>query len=100
MTVNLTSLLVMTTLFISVSDSLPKTSYIKMIDVWLIANLFVPFAETILHTVIDRLREEVEKEDEDGMRFLSARAIKVAPAEVLCILNTLRTTVLQCHISS
>jgi hypothetical protein len=35
-TVNLTSLLVLTTLFISVSGSLPKTAYVKMIDVWLI----------------------------------------------------------------
>ena len=35
-TVNLTSLLVLTTLFISVAGSLPQTAYIKMVDVWLI----------------------------------------------------------------
>ena len=35
-TVNLTSLLVLTTLFISVSKSLPPTAYVKMIDIWLI----------------------------------------------------------------
>ena len=29
-TVNLTALLVLTTLFISISDSLPKTNYIKV----------------------------------------------------------------------
>ena len=52
-TVNLTSLLVLATLFIGVSDSLPKTSEIKMIDVWLIVTLLVPFAEVILHTYID-----------------------------------------------
>ena len=41
--VNLTSLLVLTTLFISVSDGLPKTAYVKMIDIWLfLVNLF-PF---------------------------------------------------------
>ena len=57
-TVNLTSLLVLTTLFISVSNNLPKTAYVKMIDVWLIFVLCVPFVETILHTVIDWLREE------------------------------------------
>ncbi len=33
-TVNLTSLLVLTTLFISISESLPKTNYIKMMDMW------------------------------------------------------------------
>ncbi len=86
MTVNLTTLLVMTTLFISVSDSLPKTSYIKMIDVWLIANLCVPFAETILHTVIDRIREGVKKEEAEvaspRRRHLgSPRTLKVDPLE-------------------
>ena len=35
-TVNLTSLLVLTTLFISVSSSLPQTAYVKMVDLWLI----------------------------------------------------------------
>ena len=54
-TVNLTSLLVLTTLFISISDSLPKTAYIKMIDVWLIVCLFIPFSEVILHTLLDNL---------------------------------------------
>jgi len=57
-TVNLTSLLAITTLFISVSGGLPKTAYIKMIDVWLIANLLIPFLQTILHTAIDASRAE------------------------------------------
>ena len=46
-TVNLTSLLVLTTLFISVSNSLPNTSYVKMIDIWLIFVLCMPFLEVI-----------------------------------------------------
>ena len=62
-TVNLTSLLVLTTLFISVSSNLPKTAYVKMIDIWLIVVLCVPFFETILHTVMDALRE-----DDDNMK--------------------------------
>ena len=44
-TVNLTALLVLTTMFISVTESLPKTAYIKMVDIWLLFNLFIPFAE-------------------------------------------------------
>ena len=44
-TVNLTSLLVLTTLFISVSKSLPPTAYVKMIDIWLIFAQLIPFAE-------------------------------------------------------
>ena len=37
-------------MFINVSNQLPKTSYIKMMDVWLIFNLILPFAEVLLHT--------------------------------------------------
>ncbi len=47
-TVNLTALLSLTTLFIGVTNLLPKTSYIKMIDVWLISCLTVPFCQVVL----------------------------------------------------
>ncbi len=47
-TVNLTSLLALTTLFVSILNALPKTSYIKMMDVWLIFCLTIPFCEVIL----------------------------------------------------
>ncbi len=57
-TVNLTALLVQTTLFISISESLPKTNYIKMMDVWCIFNLFIPFIEVVIQTYMDNLREE------------------------------------------
>ena len=48
-TVNLTSLLVLTTLFISVSSSLPQTAYVKMVDVWLI------FAQVVLFFISSSL---------------------------------------------
>ena len=41
---------VLTTMFINISNQLPKTSYIKMMDVWLIFNLCLPFSEVLLHT--------------------------------------------------
>ena len=59
---NLTSLLVLTTLFISVSGSLPQTAYVKMVDVWLIFAQMVPWIEVLLHTFIDYLRTE----DDEG----------------------------------
>ena len=31
--------------FISMSNSLPKTSFVNMIDIWLLFNLTIPFAE-------------------------------------------------------
>ena len=63
--VNLTSLLVLTTLFISVSGSLPKTSYVKLIDVWLIFAQLIPFAEVLLHTYMDSLRGEEEGQERE-----------------------------------
>ena len=57
--VNMMVMLVLTTMFINVSNQLPKTSYIKMMDVWLIFNLIVPFVEVLLHTYKDTLRKEV-----------------------------------------
>ena len=61
-TVNLTCMLVLTTMFINVSNNLPKTSYIKMMDIWLIFNLLLPFMEVLLHTYIDYLRNDEDRE--------------------------------------
>ena len=60
-TVNLTALLVLVTLFISVSQSLPQTAYVKAVDVWLIFSMFVPFVEVLVHTWIDMMRTEGEE---------------------------------------
>ena len=61
-TVNLTSMLVLTTMFINVSNNLPKTSYMKMVDVWLLFNLLLPFIIVLLHTYMDTLRNDEERE--------------------------------------
>ena len=45
LSVNLTTMLVMTTIFVSVMEKLPLTSYPKMIDIWLIFCQLVPFTE-------------------------------------------------------
>ena len=44
------------TLTFLVSQTLPTTSYVKMVEVWLIFNLFIPFSEVLLHTYMDYLR--------------------------------------------
>ncbi len=51
--VNLTIMLVMTTIFTSKIEELPPTSDLKMIDYWLIFCLVVPFLEVILRTAIE-----------------------------------------------
>ena len=60
--VNLTSMLVLTTMFINVSNNLPKTSYMKMVDVWLLFNLLYPFIVVLMHTYMDTLRNDEERE--------------------------------------
>ena len=60
LSVNLTTMLVMTTIFISKMESLPPTSATKMIDYWLILCQLVPFAEVVLLTAMENLREEEE----------------------------------------
>ena len=56
-TVNLTTMLVMTTVFTSVMDKLPSTAYVKWVDVWLIFGQLIPFIETVLLTAMEYLRE-------------------------------------------
>ena len=64
LSVNLTTMLVMTTIFISKMEDLPHTSATKMIDYWLILCQLVPFAEVVLRTATEYLSEE-ELETED-----------------------------------
>ena len=61
LSVNLTTMLVMTTIFISKMESLPQTSDIKMIDIWLILCQMVPFSEVILLTAMEYNREDKKK---------------------------------------
>ena len=53
--VNLTIMLVMTTIFTSKIQELPSTSDTKMIDIWLIGCLLVPFTEVVLRTMMEVL---------------------------------------------
>ena len=55
-------MLVLTTMLINVSNNLPRTSYIKMIDIWLLASLTKPFFDVILQTYIDSLRDDSQRE--------------------------------------
>ena len=57
-TVNLTIMLVNTTIFTSKIQELPPTSDTKMIDIWLIFCLLVPFSFALVQTAIESFREE------------------------------------------
>ena len=58
LSVNLTTMLVMTTIFISKMESLPPTSETKMIDIWLVLCQMVPFAEVVLLTAMEYHRRD------------------------------------------
>ena len=57
LSVNLTTMLVMTTIFTNLMDKLPPTAYVKMIDIWLIGGQLIPFIEVVLLTIIEMLRD-------------------------------------------
>jgi len=67
-TVNVTTLLVLTTLFISISDALPRTSYVKAVDIWLITNLMIPFVEIILQSLMNVWYKDYEDKDSRILR--------------------------------
>ena len=64
LSVNLTTMLVMTTIFISKMEGLPPTSDTKMIDYWLILCQLVPFAQVVLLIAKEYFREEEQEEEE------------------------------------
>ena len=64
LSVNLTTMLVMTTIFISKMEGLPPTSATKMIDYWLILCQLVPFVQVVLLTAKEYLRKEKPEEDQ------------------------------------
>ena len=81
---NLTTMLVMTTIFIGEMQMLPTTAYIKMIDIWLVFCQLVPFSEVVLLTAIEFHRDYDESkptQDEQKSRDLAGRDV-LTPAWV------------------
>ena len=75
-TVNVTTLLVLTTLFISISDALPRTSYVKAVDLWLIANLMIPFFEMILQSLVNMLQTDDEYNNDSRLFMAPNQGMK------------------------
>ena len=73
--VALTTMLVMYTLYQSVSASLPVTSYLKMIDIWLLFGLFIPFLVFVLTIVIKNLSDE--EDDIEELQKLDRKKNKI-----------------------
>ncbi|XP_063592553.1 glutamate-gated chloride channel alpha-like [Penaeus indicus] len=57
-TVALTSLLVLATLFSELVGGLPKTSYLKLIDIWFLGCIIANFLMVMCLVIIDKRRKE------------------------------------------
>ena len=57
LSVNLTTMLMMTTMSIGKMQMLPTTAYVRIIDVWLVFCQLVPIAEVILITALECYRD-------------------------------------------
>ncbi|XP_063845197.1 uncharacterized protein LOC135091467 [Scylla paramamosain] len=75
---SLTVLLVLAALFTQTSTSLPKTSYFKMVDVWLLFSISVIFFVIVFHVIIDMAGEG--KLTGDFSRIPTT--VKVTPIEI------------------
>ena len=69
----------MTRSFIGLSSSLPTTSYVKMIDVWMIFTMTFPLFEVALHTYKESLKKSLSQ---SGIR-LPPTPPKVSQASVI-----------------
>ena len=69
LSVNLTTMLVMTTIFMTVMQMLPATAYVKMIDIFLIFGQLYPFAEVVLLTIMEYQREGDGSGEEDPATY-------------------------------
>ena len=52
-TVNITCMMVLTSVYLSVSSSLPSTANIKPVELWLLFNLAYPFLVIITNTLLE-----------------------------------------------
>ena len=67
--VNLTTMLVFTTIYSSVLEKLPPRAYVKMVDIFLICCQMYPFTEVVLLTIIEKLRGTEHVREEDKIRY-------------------------------
>ncbi|XP_042204255.1 uncharacterized protein LOC121853920 [Homarus americanus] len=78
--VSLTSLLVLASLFTQTSQSIPKTAYLKLIDIWYVTLITTDFFIIVILVIIENQRMR-EKTQGDSITAGSRNLTKVIPAE-------------------
>ena len=81
MALNLTIMLVMTTIFTSKIEELPPTSDLKMVDYWLIFCQLIPFTQMVMLTAKDYFGESVKRERENANRNESTKKTNQSKAK-------------------
>ena len=79
LTVNLSVMFVMTTLFVSVMEKLPQTSYIRMVDIWTIYGQLFPFLQVVLVTFAEYFRRKIIhqiKKDSKLVKFSHKKKVR------------------------
>ena len=65
-TVNITCMMVLASIYLSVSSSLPTTSDIKPVEVWLLFNLAYPFITILVNVMLQLLEDSGRKTKREG----------------------------------
>ena len=79
-----TSLLVIATLINAVKSDLPKTAYIKFIDIWFLWHVVCVFLIIVCHIVINRIRKRLESQqneikdyfEEDNLNIFKTKKVQ------------------------
>ena len=74
-TVSLTSLLVLSTFFSQVAAGLPKTSYMKLIDIWFMGSIVINFFIVTLLVLIEQFR--IRNNDKMILKYHSLRILLI-----------------------
>jgi hypothetical protein len=83
--VTLTAMLVMYTLYQSVANTLPQTAYLKMIDIWLLAGLILPFFVFMVLIAVDTFDNQcIDGNEVQPYRATSKETMK--PQRNICLL--------------
>ena len=89
----LTSMLVLYTLYQSISQHLPHTSYMKMIDIWLFGGLIFPFIIITILVIMDLLvsneKNQVIDMKKEGKMLKSTMFMRSMQIILLTIVSTL-----------
>lgn len=96
-TLSLTIMLVMYTLYQSISFTIPKTAYLKLIDYWLIFCLLTPFLIFIIETAwfLEQNKKQLAKQSIHNDGWIGMEKNEFILTKKLCFqISTLLVTIL------